>query len=266
MLRTLTSTDGISFVPDDVPLIPGSFPSVVTLADGRFRMYLVRFEAEAGIGGEARVRSLVSDDALTWTEEEGIRFMGQEVSAVILADGRTLLAVRRVSTRAPDPLWCSGGTAVWFAVSEDGLTLEDLGEAIDGVTAPEQYWLDGRLYGVELARLSTGELVVHLEGCHAGLLAEIDEASLTLGPLHRAPFRGRGTHDAYEFLDTTGAPDPTLNAFIPDGMAGAGGDITLIVLDGGDVASIVLLDRFDQSSQRSYDAARQRIARVVRTP
>lgn len=266
-LRTFTSNDGITFEPEDVPLIKGDFPSVVALANGQFRMYVVRFSPDAG---EPRVYSLISSDALNWDEEPGYRFSGQESTAVILKDGRTLLAVRRESTRDPstwDPLWPDRATAIWFAISEDGLNFEELGEAIDGVDASKENKFDGRTYGPELTYLASGELILNIDGGLAGFFAEINESELKIINIKTSPLRGESVLNAYDFIDQDGQPGDKFRR-----LPGAGADASMIALNGKDFAYVDLRDRDDEPTPTETDKLkesvdpRQRIVLITRSP
>lgn len=256
-IRTFTSSDGLKFVEEDVDPIIGQFPSVVALADGGYRMYVTRvfdgFDPDVHVTNRTRVFSLYSDDGLSWVEEPGERAIGYESSAVLLEDGRTLMAVRRDSAEVPDPIWCNSPevTAIWFAVSDDGLTFSDVGEVVDGVKNPE---LEGRAFGVEFGRLPDGQLVVHYEGCLPAFFAPVDEGSLTTGTPEVSPLRGQAVYDEYGFAENIG---------------GAGGDITLLTVNGELKGYISLRDGADSmmSGPRNDGInVRQRVALVTLSP
>jgi hypothetical protein len=253
-IRTFTSADGLEFVEDEVEPISGQFPSVVALADGGYRMYVTRvfdgFDPDVHVTNRTRVFSLYSDDGLSWVEEPGERAIGYESSAVVLEDGRTLMAVRRDSAEIPDPIWCNSpeASAIWFLVSEDGLTFSDVGEFVDGVKNPE---LEGRAFGVEFGRLPDGQLVVHYEGCLPAFFASVNESSLTTGIPEVSALRGQAVYDEYGFAENIG---------------GAGGDITLLTVNGELKAFISLRDGADSMmSSPGNDGVdvRQRIALVT---
>ncbi|MGA0798557.1 MAG: sialidase family protein [Candidatus Nanopelagicales bacterium] len=263
LLRTFTSDDGINFVPEDVPLIPGNFPSVVVTPDGKYRMYVARFDREKN---NTPIGSFISDDALNWTEEEGARSYGRESAAVVLEDGRVLLAIRRDSTRDQstwDPLWPDPPTDIWFAISEDGLNFEDVREVVNGVDASvDEPELSGRTYGVEVTRLSTGEVVMHIDGGIPGYFIEINETTLETSGLIESPLRGDPVFEAYEFIGPDGQPDEFQKG-------GAGGDQTFIVLNGKDVSYADLLDRYSEPTPGEPDRPqsvnhRQRVVMMIR--
>lgn len=255
-IRSFTSEDGVTFVPDDVPPIIGTFASVVELPAGGYRMYVTRFvdsgeDPEVDLADGSRVFSLFSDDALTWAEEPGERAVGYESSVAVLVDGRTLMAVRRDSAEIPQDIWCNSPavTAIWFLVSDDGLTFADVGAVVDGVTTAG---LEGRAYGVEFARTGQGELLVHFEGCLPAFFASVDEQSLTVGESMVSPLRGQGVYDHYGFEQNIG---------------GAGGDATFITVDGELRGYISLRDGKDSemSEPGGEERAdvRQRVALVT---
>lgn len=251
-IRALTSKDGVNFEPESVQPIKGNLPSVVKLPDGRYRMYFVRFDPGAASPEEGRqIRSAISDDALNWIEEPGVRLLGSEPSAVVLSDGRTLLAVRRDSEQSlGNPIWCGKEpSAIWFAVSSDGLSFADETLVVDAAT---DELLEGRAYGIELARLADDSLVMHYEGCVQGFFATVDEASLQLGQPTRSNLRGKS------IVDHFGLPEP-------DGL---GGDISLVVVDGRDQVYISLRSTHDGTRhagvEEGFDAVRQRIAVAIR--
>lgn len=258
-IRSFTSVDGVNFVADSFAPIAGSFPSVVALPDGGYRMYVTRFtdvpgDIELDPANGSRVFSLYSADAETWVEEDGIRAIGYESSAVVLSDGRTLLAVRRDSEETPDPIWCNSPevTSIWFAVSDDGLQFTDVGEIVDGVKDAE---LEGRAYGVEFVRTLDGRLVVHFEGCLPAFFATVDESTLTIGELEESPLRGQAVFDEYGFAENIG---------------GAGGDITVVEVDGRLRAYIALRDgsnsMMTEPGGQTIGGVRQRLALATSGP
>jgi hypothetical protein len=258
-IRSFTSADGVNFVADSFAPIDGTFPSVVALPDGGYRMYVTRLaevsgDIELDPANGSRVYSLYSPDAETWVEEEGIRAIGYESSAVVLGDGRTLLAVRRDSGETPDPIWCNSPevTSVWFAVSDDGLAFTDVGEIVDGVKNAE---LEGRAYGVEFVRTLDGGLVVHVEGCLPAFFASVDESTLSIGELEESPLRGQAVYDEYGFTENIG---------------GAGGDITVVTVDGRLLAYFALRDgsnsMMTEPDGQTIGGVRQRLALATSDP
>lgn len=208
-LYSFTSSDGVTFTRENVASFRGNFPSVVQLPDGRFRMYFVRFDSQGS--SPTAIFSAVSPDGLNWVEEPGIRVQGLESSAVILKDGRTLLAIRRPSTNPiPFPEWATndqGGMSIHLAVSDDGLTFTELGEVVDGVTSRE---LEGSTYGVELARMANGKVMLYYQGSIPMIGRPVNEQTLKLGKPMRSSLRGIETARRYGFNDVGGSgADPT---------------------------------------------------------
>ena len=212
-LHTYTSTDGVTFTPES-PTFNGTFPSVVRLADGRYRMYFTRFSPEAGT---EQILSAVSDDALNWTQEPGVRGVGAESSAVILKDGRTLMAIRRTSPTplSPGRSCNTEGSSIWLAVSQDGLTFSEPKLAVDGA---KERALSGRAYGVELARMVNGKVMMYYEGCIPMFATPVNEKTLKLGKPVRSSLRGPGTAEHFGFPDAG------------DGVYG--GDVSIIIHEG----------------------------------
>lgn len=190
-IRTFTSSNGQDFVPEDVAPFQGTFPNVVSLPNGEFRLYFTRFDP---VMKTSVILSAISSDALNWLEEPGIRAKGAESSALILKDGRILMAVRRDSTmpiRYPEQLVCNKvGSTIWFLTSSDGLTFTEVREVIDGVKVKE---LEGRAFGVELARLASGKAYIFYEGCRPMFMASLDEDTFALGKPVRTNLRSADT-------------------------------------------------------------------------
>lgn len=245
-ITSFTSVDGINFTADGAPPIAGTHPSIVRLPDGRYRMYFVRFDPGLfAAQGVRPIRSAVSSDGLAWTEEPGVRAFGDEPSVVTLADGRTLMALRRDSSvPITDTRSCNaatGNTSIWFATSPDGLNFTDVGKVIDGVTTPG---LDGRAYGVELSRRADGSVVMQYEGCVPAYVVPVNESTLALGTPRLSPLRGAAVAAHYGIPDT----------------GGAGGDVTFVVLNGKDRA-YYSLRTMDGSGP---GGSRQRVATATR--
>jgi hypothetical protein len=71
-IYSAVSRDGLDWTMEDgVRMLDASFPDVVRLPDGRWRMYY----QGAGAGGEPGngIASAVSDDGVNWTREDGLR-------------------------------------------------------------------------------------------------------------------------------------------------------------------------------------------------
>lgn len=85
-IKSATSTDGLAFTAEpgfrvtaeaagfsDTTVAATSGATVVTLEDGRYRMYFSDLPRPGDPPGRHRVKSAVSTDMLTWRVEEGIR-------------------------------------------------------------------------------------------------------------------------------------------------------------------------------------------------
>ena len=68
------SSDGLHWQQEKgIRMKNNTFPDVVKLADGRWRMYYQSFKANSKAGPELGIFSSISEDGLDWEEEEGIR-------------------------------------------------------------------------------------------------------------------------------------------------------------------------------------------------
>ncbi|MBI2546390.1 hypothetical protein HYV81_04375 [Candidatus Woesearchaeota archaeon] len=131
-----TSTDGTNWVKEDgIRKEFATFPDVVKLPDGRFRMYF----QNAGV-----IKSATSHDGLTWVDDPGVRidkdepgFILENVGAqgtIRLEDGTYIMLYRgtidepyRTAEKIPNK-----DTHIYFrATSKDGLDFEKKGLAID---------------------------------------------------------------------------------------------------------------------------------------
>ncbi len=127
-IKSLISNDGLSFALEGVSLLAGSFasidsdisyPDVIRLPDGRWRMYYDAFD-----GSHDRILSATSDDGLSFTKDAGIRI---DVGPAGSIDARQALSpsVRRLPDGSLEMLY-SGNSGdsprILRATSADGLT------------------------------------------------------------------------------------------------------------------------------------------------
>lgn len=84
------SSDGLTFTQIDAQTPPGHDATIVSLPDGRWRMY---YDVQPDPSGGIEIDSAVSSDALTWTVEAGTRIslansnIGGVPEATVLPDG-----------------------------------------------------------------------------------------------------------------------------------------------------------------------------------
>lgn len=204
------SNDGEAFTQEDgVRLENATFPSIVRLPNGTFRMYFTRHSDSV-----AQTLSARSKDGLNWIVEPGVRATGEESSALRLPDGRTLLAVRRDFDGS---VGCNAKTSnIYFAVSKDGLKFTDKGKVVDTVALSSA---GGRAYGAELTALQSGTIALFFDGCLPQFVAPVASKKLTLGtPQTAAELRGQ----------------PVATKYGTTRIGGAGGDLTHVVFRGKD--------------------------------
>lgn len=131
-----TSTDGINWKKEEGARKEfATFPDVVKLPDGRFRMYF----QNAGV-----IKSAISTDGLTWTDEPGTRIDKTEsgfdlenvgAQGTVRLDDGTYIMVYRGTLNEPyqttEKIPNKDVHIYFWATSRDGLTFEKKGLAID---------------------------------------------------------------------------------------------------------------------------------------
>ena len=141
------SSDGISWAQEAGTRKEfATFPSVIKLPDGRYRMYF----QNAGI-----IKSAVSSDGLTWQDEPGAR-MGTENSlgltfrnvlaptVINAGSGYLMVYAGAIDERYSAEMVPNSETHVLlWAASQDGLTFEKKGMAVDSRNSVFKGWLDG---------------------------------------------------------------------------------------------------------------------------
>ena len=158
-IYSATSTDGKTWTQESgTRKTMATFPEVVKLADGRYRMYYQNAGA---------IKSAISSDGLSFTDEAGTR-MGKDNSEGLAldnvaapavsrqADGTYIMLYRgainqRYATNTPN---VSTNLYLW-ATSDDGLTFTQKGIAIDSRNST----LNGQLDGADLVKMDDGYIV-----------------------------------------------------------------------------------------------------------
>ena len=146
-LYSSTSNDGITWTQEEgVRKEFATFPSVIKLADGKYRLYF----QNAGV-----IKSALSDDGLTWTDEPGTRIEAAEEglsdienvgahSVIELSDGTFLMVYRvMVKERYSQDVPNDSTQILYYAISKDGLTWEKRGLAADSRNETFQGLIDG---------------------------------------------------------------------------------------------------------------------------
>jgi Tfp pilus assembly protein PilE len=205
-----TSSDGKTWVQDKgVRKANATFPEVIQLPDGRWRMYFQQAQT---------IKSAISTDGLNFTDESGVRVDALETEnlavenaaapAVFMKDdGTYVLAYRatvkgsgRYSQNSPNP---EVHVLLW-ATSPDGLTFTKKGIAIDSRNTT----LDGQIDGAAFVKMDDDTVNVYFT-TYAGVYAyTFDGTSFSKsGELAFAGDAGRDSSGNYN-----GPPpgDPTL--------------------------------------------------------
>lgn len=157
-LYSSISTDGVGWTQEaGVRKEFATFPSVIKLADGRYRLYF----QNAGV-----IKSALSNDGLTWTDEPDIRIDANEegqtdlenvgAQTVIQLDDGSFLMVYRVMVKARySPEVPNDSTQILhYATSQDGLKWEKKGLALDSRNETFQGLSDG----AELVKWDDGQI------------------------------------------------------------------------------------------------------------
>lgn len=142
-----TSTDGIKWTQEDgTRKTMATFPSVIKLADGKWRMYF----QNAGV-----IKSATSSDGLSWQDEVGTRMDGanslglnfENVAAPTveqLSDGSYLMIYRGLINQAYADQVPNKNTQLFlWATSNDGLSWDKKGLAVDSRNSTLQGLADG---------------------------------------------------------------------------------------------------------------------------
>ena len=141
-----TSSDGIIWEKEDgIRKEFATFPDIVKLQDGKFRIYF----QNAGI-----IKSAASDDGLIWRDEIGNRIDNLEsgfnienvrAPTTMQLDDRTYIIVYSgaINQRYAQDVPNSITTLFFYAVSKDGINFEKRGVALDSRNSKFKGWIDG---------------------------------------------------------------------------------------------------------------------------
>lgn len=141
------SSDGINWTKEEgVRKEFATFPDVVKLKDGRFRLYFQNM----GV-----IKSAVSDDGLIWTDEPGIRIDKNETgfgldtvgaqTTIQLSDGTYLMVYRGAEDEPYGNEKLPNKTTAYFfyATSADGVNFSKKGLALDSRNEVLKGFVDG---------------------------------------------------------------------------------------------------------------------------
>lgn len=141
------STDGKTWQPESGARIPNaSFPDVIQLKDGSWRMYFQRGDV---------IASATSSDGLTWTEDPRVKigsandlgltfYQVGAPSTMIQDDGTyTMVYAGYINHKYSGDVPNQDTHVLLWATSSDGVTWTKRGMAVDSRNATYQGWLDG---------------------------------------------------------------------------------------------------------------------------
>lgn len=122
-----------------------TFPSVIKLADGKFRMYYQNQNA---------IKSAISSDGLSWKEEAGTRIDSQNNAGLILSNvaAPTIIKTEKeymmvyrgdINQKYPEKVPNPNTELFFWATSQDGLMFEKKGIALDSRNGEFKGLLDG---------------------------------------------------------------------------------------------------------------------------
>ncbi len=146
------SYDGLNWEKEDgIRLTFATFPDVVELNEGKYRMYFQRFSAEHG---KQAIMSAISDNGLDFEPEEGARLVPGEgldkdgvasTSVIQLADGKYRMYYRATINEVYDANAPNKVTSfILSAISNDGLTFtKESGTRIESRNDVLRGWVDG---------------------------------------------------------------------------------------------------------------------------
>ncbi|MEK7143182.1 MAG: hypothetical protein AAB785_03205 [Patescibacteria group bacterium] len=146
-LYSSISTDGINWTKEEgVRKEFATFPSVIKLEDGGFRLYF----QNAGV-----IKSALSEDGLSWDDESGIRIEAIEenltnienvgAQTIIQLEDKSFLMVYRVmlKVRYSQEVPNDSTQILYYATSQDGISWEKKGLALDSRNSTFNGLIDG---------------------------------------------------------------------------------------------------------------------------
>src|SRR3989344_5775624 len=157
------SEDGIKWNNENGERIDGAtFPSVIKLPDGRYRMYF----QNNGI-----IKSAISNDGLSWKEESGTRIdtsnnaglkLDSVLAPTVINNGNKYIMVYAgaINEKYPEKVPNNEMHLFLLATSTDGLTFEEKGIALDSRNDEFKGWLDG----AEFTQWDDGSLYLYFWG------------------------------------------------------------------------------------------------------
>ncbi|MBI4440401.1 hypothetical protein HY638_05500 [Candidatus Woesearchaeota archaeon] len=140
------SGDGINWNKEDGERMDGAtFPSVIKLPDGAYRMYF----QNNGV-----IKSAISSDGLSWKAESGARIgtsnsAGLKLSSVLAptviksGNGYILVYAGAINEKYPEKVPNNEIHLFLWATSADGLDFKEMGIALDSRNDEFKGWLDG---------------------------------------------------------------------------------------------------------------------------
>lgn len=200
------SGDGNNWTPEDGERKSSmTFPDVIKLPDGRWRMYFQNIEHV--------IKSAISTDGLSFTDEEGVRIdrgedgytideiVGQ--GTMILSDGTYLMVYsgQNDENRYSDNVPNNKTANFYYATSTDGLTWQKRGLAVDSNNSSLEGWVDG----ADLINFD-GQTRVYFWGYQGIYYADYTGSDFSKPVFTFSPVE----HDPSRVYPAVGASDPTL--------------------------------------------------------
>lgn len=140
------SSDGVTWVEEGAGNLKwATFPSVIKLPNGNYRMYFQN---------QGAIKSAISSDGLSWEEESGIRMdtannvglkLSNAAAPTVIMAGDVYVMVYRgaINEKYPAKVPNPDTQLLLWATSKDGLTFEKKGLALDSRNDEFQGLLDG---------------------------------------------------------------------------------------------------------------------------